>query len=160
MFTCEDICAIAVQIEKNGEAAYRRAAERASRPAMVELFQWMAGDEQRHGRFFAAMGGGRLDPAAATEAEKLGRNLLQEMVRAQTFDLDAEQLAASEDVDDFLSQSVAFEEDTILFYQFLADLVDDAEVRRQLVVIIDEERRHVEMLIGMAGQEREAACLS
>ncbi len=160
MFTCEDICAIAVQIEKNGEATYRRAAERAGQPAMAELFLWMARDEQRHARFFAAMGGGRLDPAAASEADRLGRDLLQEMVRAQTFGLDADLLAASNDVEGFLSQSVAFEEDTILFYQFLADLVDDPEVRRQLAAIIDEERRHVEMLIGMAGQEREAACLS
>lgn len=153
MFTREDICAIAVQIERNGESTYLRAADRVGKPAMAELLRWMAKEEARHARVFAAIGGCAHNPEGLTEAERMGRSLLQEMVKEQTFALDADELAGAGEISGFLRQSVAFEEDTILFYQFLADLVEDEGVRRQLAAIIDEERRHVEMLNGMAGAE-------
>ena len=151
MFTREDICAIAVQIEHNGEATYLRAADRVREPAMAELLRWMAKEEARHARIFAAIGGCVYNPQGVSEAERMGRSLLQEMVKEQTFALDADKLAETGDIPGFLRQSVAFEEDTILFYQFLADLVEDEAVRQQLAAIIDEERRHIEMLNGMGG---------
>lgn len=152
MFTREDICAIAVQIERNGEATYLRAADRVRQPAMAELLRWMAKEEARHARIFTAIGGCMHNPEGMSEAERMGRGLLQEMVKEQTFALDADELAEAEDIMSFLRQSVVFEEDTILFYQFVADLVEDEAVRQQLAAIIDEERRHVEMLNGMGGE--------
>ena len=46
MFTVADIREIAVQIEKNGEAAYRAAAQLISDSAVSEIFTWMAEEEQ------------------------------------------------------------------------------------------------------------------
>ena len=149
MFTFDDIRAIAVQIENNGESAYRRAAARVDDPRLAELFRWMAEEEQRHGRYFAGIKGARLAEAGAEAAQRMGRELLQEMVKDQTFSLDDDDLAAAVDISAALRQSLAFEEDTILFYQFLSDLIDDAVVKEQLAAIITEERRHVTLLAGM-----------
>jgi len=149
MFTFDDIRAIAVQIENNGEAAYRRAAARVEEPQVAELFRWMAEEEQRHARHFAGIKGARLVEAGADAAQRMGRELLQEMVKDQTFSLDGDDLAAAADISAALRQSLAFEEDTILFYQFLSGLIDEAAVKEQLAAIIAEERRHVTMLGGM-----------
>jgi len=94
MFTFDDIRAIAVQIENNGESAYRRAAARVDDPRLAELFRWMAEEEQRHGRYFAGIKGARLAEAGAEAAQRMGRELLQEMVKDQTFSLDGDDLAA------------------------------------------------------------------
>ncbi len=149
MFTFDDIRAIAVQIENNGEAAYRRAAERVDDRRLAGLFKWMAEEEQRHGRYFAGIKGAGLPEAGAEAAERMGRDLLQEMVKDQTFSLDRDGLAAAVDVATALRQSLTFEEDTILFYQFLGDLIEDEAVKEQLAAIIAEERRHVTLLEGM-----------
>ena len=149
MFTFDDIRAIAVQIEDNGEAAYRRAAGRAKDPRLAELFSWMAEEEKRHGRYFARIKGPTLVGAGVEAAERVGRDLLREMVKEQTFSLAGDDLAAAADVAAALRQSMAFEEDPFLFYQFLSDLIDDAGVKAHLATIIDEERRHVTLLSGM-----------
>ncbi|MBB5348788.1 ferritin family protein [Desulfoprunum benzoelyticum] len=149
MFTFDDIRAIAVQIEHNGETAYRKAADRVDDPRLAELFRWMAEEEQRHGRYFAGIKGVELPVAGAEAAQRMGRDLLQEMVKEQTFSLDLDDLAAAVDVAAVLRQSLTFEEDTILFYQFLGDLIEDAAVKEQLTAIIAEERRHVTLLDGM-----------
>jgi len=149
MFTFDDIRAIAIQIESNGEAAYRRAAGRAGDPQLAELFRWMAEEENRHARHFARMKEAKMAAGEAEAAERMGQDLLQEMVKDQTFSLDGDDLAAAVDISAALRQSLAFEEDTILFYQFLSDLIDDAVVKEQLAAIITEEHRHVTLLAGM-----------
>lgn len=148
MFTLTDIRDIAIQIERNGEAVYLRAARAATDPEMAELLRWMAAEEERHACFFAKMTADAPLAPEQAEAEAMGSSLLQEMVRDKTFSLDSEGLTHAEDLDQVLSQSKAFEEDTILFYEFLLDIVDD-DVKGQLSAIILEERRHARQLAEM-----------
>jgi rubrerythrin len=156
MFTLTDICDIAIQIERNGEAVYRHAARAAADPEMAELLRWMAAEEERHACFFAKMTADvSLTPEQA-QAEAMGRSLLQEMIRDKTFSLDSEGLAQAEDLDQVLSQSKVFEEDTILFYEFLQGIVDD-DVKGQLSAIILEERRHAQLLAEMLDVRPEGA---
>jgi rubrerythrin len=49
-----------------------------------------------------------------------------------------------------LAQCRAFEEDTILFYEFLQGLLDDEEAAKGLKAIIEEERLHAERLAELA----------
>jgi rubrerythrin len=71
------------------------------------------------------------------------------MVREKTFSLALENLKTATNLGEIVSHAKAFEEDTILFYEFLRDIVDDDATKRQLAVIIAEERRHVDLLAGM-----------
>jgi len=150
MFTIADIREIAIQIEKNGEEAYRQAAEAVSDPAICEIFTWMADEEKRHGQWFATLTS--TDPLTEEqlELEKMGRQLLQEMVGDQTFSLDQKLLADTTEFGDALAQSKAFEQDTIMFYEFLLNLINDEQARAQLDTIIKEERRHIKQLEEMS----------
>lgn len=146
MFTVADIREIAVQIERNGEAAYRQAAQMQSDPAVSAIFTWMAEEEKRHGQWFSLIGSDEPLSEEQQEVEKMGRKLLQQMVADQTFSLDRDMLLNTPDFDGALAQAQTFEQDTILFYEFLSSLVEDEGARRQLHTIIEEEKRHIEQL--------------
>ena len=146
MFTVADIREIAVQIEKNGEAAYRKAAEMVKDSAVREIFIWMAEEEKVHRSFFKGIEASEPITEEQRELEVMGRQLLQEMVADQTFSLDREMLVETDDFVEALTQAQMLEQDTIMFYEFLLNLVSDDETREQLELVIEEEKRHIEQL--------------
>ena len=146
MFTVADIREIAVQIERNGEAAYRAAAEIIKDSAIRDIFIWMAEEEKHHAAFFSRIASAEPLSEEQQELEKMGRQLLQEMVADQTFSLDKEMLLKTTDFEEALTQAQLLEKDTIMFYEFLLNLVSDEEARLQLEQVIEEEKRHVEQL--------------
>jgi rubrerythrin len=153
MFRITDIRNIAIQIEKNGEASYRLAAKHVTDQKIKETLEWMADEEQRHREWFEALQSDKSVPPEQAELEQMGKSLLQEMIGSQTFSLDQERLNQTTTFSELLSQSRSFEEDTILFYEFLRGLIDDEETAQQLDAIIDQERHHSEQL-----EEMVAAC--
>ena len=81
MFTMVDIRNIAIQIEENGEAAYRRAAFRSTDPERARLFTWMADEERSHCVQFAALTlDGPLTPEQAELSVKVWRETYQKAV--------------------------------------------------------------------------------
>jgi rubrerythrin len=76
----------------------------------------------------------------------MGRELLQDIVRSQTFSLQGRQLAEADDLEELIAQSIEFEQDTIDFYEFLASFLDDPRAVEQMRRIIDQEREHVRQL--------------
>ena len=155
MFTIADIREIAIQIEKNGEAAYRQAAEKVTDSAVSTIFTWMADEEKRHGEFFATIDSVEPLSEEQAELERMGRQLLQEMIADQTFSLESEMLIDTSDFEQALATSGDFEKDTVMFYEFLLNLISDEEARQELEKIINEEKRHIEQLAEMktAGPE-------
>ncbi len=146
MFTMADIREIAVQIERNGEDAYRKAAESVNDSALSEIFKWMAEEEKVHRAFFSTIESSEPVSEEQRELEVMGRQLLQEMVADQTFSLDREMLLETDDFIQALSQAQTLEQDTIMFYEFLLNLVSDDETREQLELVIEEEKRHIDQL--------------
>ncbi len=155
MFTVADIREIAVQIERNGESAYRQAAEMVSDSAVSDIFNWMADEEKNHAEFFSNIAAHEALTDEQLELEKMGRQLLQDMVADQTFSLDSGVLLKTDDFQGALAQAQLFEQDTIMFYDFLLNLIGDEAARQQLEKIIEDEKRHVEQLAEMqaAGPE-------
>ena len=150
MFTIADIRNIAIQIELNGEKSYRKAAQEASDPEIAGLFLLMADDEARHAKWFESITSQRPLSEEQREMEAVGRTILQEMVKEQTFSLEQSNLQKADTVKKVVEQSSGFEQDTILFYELLSGFIDDEETMEQLQVIIEEERRHLEELTKMA----------
>jgi rubrerythrin len=147
MYTIEDIRQIAIQIEQNGEQTYRSAARRSVHREMAKILDWMADEEHRHGKWFKSMPTeARELPGEYLEMAALGRSLLREMVEGKTFSLDGKRLDGAENAIAILSQSLGFEEDTILFYDMLKSFVENEHDAAQLERIIDEERGHVKVL--------------
>ena len=155
MFTIADIRDIAIQIETNGEAAYRQAAASVKDPVVRDVFLWMAAEEKRHATWFASFESDQTLSEEQLELEKMGRHLLQEMVADQTFSLDKEMLRNTSDFDEALAQAQLFESDTVMFYEFLMNLVTEEDAKKQLEIIILEEKRHIDQLSEMrnAGPE-------
>lgn len=150
MFRITDIVNIAVQIEKNGEKSYREAGEHVTNPEVREMLLWMAEEETRHRNWFESFQDDTPVPPGHEDLEKMGRNLLQDMVADETFSLDQERLNTTDCLYDLLAQSKAFEEDTILFYEFIRGLLEDEDAVQKIDTIIEEERKHAELLGNMA----------
>jgi rubrerythrin len=153
MFTLSDIRDIAIQIERNGEETYQRASEAVVDSKIAVILRWLAQEERRHAEFFASLAPTEPLSAEQSEAEAMGRSLLQSMVRDKTFSLDQQSLNSVESLAEMFSQARGFEQDTVLFYEFLKDIVDDHEVKQQLDIIIREENRHVVILGRLAANE-------
>jgi rubrerythrin len=149
MFTLSDIRNIAVQIEQNGEETYRRAACQTNDPELVYILNWMADEEKHHGELFATIVDERTLTVEEAELEAMGRSLLQDIVRSQTFSLEQRRLGQSTSLEDLLDQSIEFENDTIEFYEFLVGFLDDVEAIAQLNGIIKQEQGHVRQLEEM-----------
>jgi len=143
MFSLMDARNIAVQIEQNGEETYRRAAGQARDPELARIFSWMADEEKNHGVLFTTIIPDRTPTTEQAELEAMGRSLLQDIVRNQTFSLEQQRLGKATSLEDLLLQSIEFETDTIGFYEFLAGFLDDPEAIIQLNGIIEQERGHV-----------------
>ncbi|NNK13923.1 MAG: ferritin family protein [Desulfofustis sp.] len=156
MFTIADIRDIAIQIELNGEKAYRAASKNAAHPLIAEIFTWMADEEKRHARWFESIESDQKLTEEQIELEKMGRQLLQEMVAGQTFSLEQNSLQKSASSEAMLVQAGSFEQDTILFYEFLKGIMDSEDACRQLDKIIEEERRHFEQLEEMSRADVES----
>jgi rubrerythrin len=146
MFTIADICNIAVQIEKNGEETYRKASLASKNPEVAQLLATMAEDERRHAEWLAAITSDKPLTEEQREMEAVGRTLLQDMVKGNPFLLAESELQRAESVGEVLTRSKAFEEDTILFYQFIQEFLDDRDAAHQMQTIIAEEHKHVQHL--------------
>lgn len=150
MFRIQDIQHIAIQIEKNGEATYRKAGQLVEDPELKEMLLWMADEELRHRKWFEQLVPEMVDSEPQDDLEAMGKSLLEKMVADQTFSLDQESLQQASSVCELLVQSQTFEEDTVLFYEFLRDLLDDEQAIAHLNRIIEEERSHAKQLASMA----------
>ncbi len=146
MFTIADIRNIAIQIERNGEETYRKASQTATDPHIAETLSWMAEEEALHGKWFENITSQKPLTAKQKELEEMGRNLLQDMIKGNTFLLDENDLKKAASVEDVLERSKQFEKETIIFYEFLLNFLDDGESVQQLKSIIEEERSHIKKL--------------
>lgn len=146
MFSIADIRNIAVQIERNGEETYRNAGLASTDPEVAAILARMAEDERRHAEWFAAIRSKKTLSEEQREVEALGRTLLQEMVRGNTFLLEQSELERTKTVVEVLARAKVFEQDTILFYQFIQGLLEEPEAALWLDKIITEEHNHIRQL--------------
>ena len=98
-----------MQIEENGEATYRRAARQTNDPELAQLLHWLADEEQHHGNLFASIVIEKTLTAEEAELEAMGRSLLQDIVRNQTFSLEQGRLELATSLEDLVNQSIDFE---------------------------------------------------
>jgi len=146
MFSLRDIIDIAVQIERNGEHVYRRAAGKIEDPSLRSMLQWLADEETRHAKWFEALIDKVPESGNFPEQEKMGRALLQNAVDAQSFSLEDADISSLAKIEDLLKLAIEFEKDTALFYGMIQPLIEDQETLKQLHTIIQEEKNHARRL--------------
>ncbi|MDZ7666689.1 MAG: ferritin family protein [Desulfotignum sp.] len=149
MFTANDLIDIAVKMEKNGEALYLAAMQKAQSPKLKSLMQWMAEEEAAHGAWFADKKDTWRSEADQTDLETMLPDVIKEMMGEKTLSLDEVDFSQIRSVASLLDTFMTFEKDTILFYEFLQAFIQDASALESLKKIIDEENKHVAELAQM-----------
>ena len=126
MFTIADIRDIAIQIEINGEKAYRKASREATDPEVAEIFNWMADEEKRHGQWFKSINADKPLTEEQKAIEEMGRQLLKEMIAGQTFSMEEDHLKNIKTFQDMVVQSKSFEKTSKATLNGVGTDVDDS----------------------------------
>ena len=142
MFSIDEIIALAVTIEQNGERVYREALKATHDPTLGSLLTWLVDEEVSHARWFSELREQVGTPGKDPRLEELGNSMLKSILGSQTFSLQETDFSQVESVKDLLEVAIEFEKDTVLFYQMLLALIDDEETRQHLSTIVEEEERH------------------
>ncbi|MEE4263626.1 MAG: ferritin family protein [Desulfobacteraceae bacterium] len=146
MFSAKEIIDLAIKLENNGEAVYRDAIEKVSKPGLAPLLEWMADDELKHASWFADLKHNLETNNENPFAEEMGRELFNEMLGEKNFSLKEVDFSTIDNIADLVEIFIEFEEDSIIFYEVLKPFVEDPVARNYLQKIIDEEKRHIEHL--------------
>ena len=150
MFTAKEIIDLAIKLERNGEAVYREAIQKVANPGLIHLLEWMADEEVKHADWFAEMKHALETTNDNPFAEEMSRELFNEMLGEKNFSLKEIDFSTIDTIDDLIQVFIEFEKDSIIFYEVLKPFVEDPLARESLQKIIDEEKRHIEHLKGVA----------
>jgi rubrerythrin len=152
-----DLIDVAVQTEVRGETFYRGAAQAAADEPARELFTYLANEEIRHKEVFQGLSSGIIavevddtswDEAMAYIAATVDNAFFQKDAPIQAVPL-------ADSVVGMLRQAIRFEQQTILYFYTLRDLVR-AQGRGVIDRILAEERSHVRRLSTMLSERRAA----
>jgi len=151
-----DLIDLAVQTEMRGERFYRQAADAADKPEAKELFTYLGDQEVLHRRTFERLSGAIVvtEIAPTTWDETLA--YIEATVDSAFFGKDApiKSIPMGNTVEEMLSQALQFEQQTLLYFGSLRELVQPAS-RAIVDQIMAEERSHVRRLAAMRRQVRE-----
>jgi rubrerythrin len=145
-FNAEEIFEMAEQIEKNGEAFYKAAAEGVSEQANKDFLLELAAMEVEHAVTFAKM------KSELTAAEKEGTVFdpngeaplyLKALADTRVF---FEKETDTSSMEAILKDAITAEKDSIVFYLGMKDLVEEEQGRKRIGAIIKEEMSHIRLL--------------
>jgi rubrerythrin len=153
MFTASELFDLAVRVEENGERFYRSALKKTGPGPLKELLGWLAEQEVVHKNTFANIreelaGQTQQDPALSS----LGRDVLQSAMGRHAFSLDELEIDSIREEEDILRAALVFEEDTLIFFDFITPFVSNRGVRAMLDKIKAEEISHKELLLDRISQ--------
>ena len=147
MFSVNEILDLGIRIEENGELFYRQALENASDPSLRALLEWLADEELTHGDWFLEMKRSAKGLRGNDLwAEQVGGAILQSSLKDRAFSLDEVEPGSIRDEETLILMAIEFEQDSITFYEILQSFITEPEVLDHIRVIINEERRHIELL--------------
>ena len=156
-FNVEEILQFAVTIEHNGERFYREAAAQLTEPRSRELFLRLAREEVAHEQLFSRLLSkvGQLDVDVRHSEDYL--SYLRAYVDNVAFRHDEAQAQLAKVIDEETAIGFAMqrEQDSILFYSELRELLPEEE-RSTINEIIDEERSHFHALAELQKKQRKA----
>lgn len=156
MFNANEILSIAVQIEKNANVFYARAAEIVEQEHASQLFQKLADWEVSHIQIFSKLKEdleGVVADAAQFDPNGEAGLYLQAVADGKIFKVDQreEDLAAlSNDPQDIIQQAIAREKDSVIFYQAMMLMIPPGQGRDKVSEIVAEEMSHVRFLVSLA----------
>ena len=153
MYNAEEIFNIGVEIEKNGEAFYRKVAEKASDPDSKKLLEDLANWEKGHVNLFDTLkealpedfksGSNQFD--IDDETSRYFKAAADSHIFNKEVSLDAIVEGVEETVDIFRI-ALAFEKDSVVLYEAMKGMVSENMGRDKVDILIKEEMTHVAMM--------------
>ena len=152
VFRAEEIVDFAVQIERNGEQFYKALAEQTTDAELSSIFADLAAEEEKHIIDFQSLlenlKNVSLNESYPGEYEDYVEGLAKNHVFTKGVD---EALASVKNPIDGINMALRFEQDSILFFYELKELVfgSNADIVDKL---IKEEKKHIHRLLGIKNQ--------
>ena len=153
-FNAEEVFEMAIQIEANAAAFYRKAAELQEEMADKEFLEKIARMEDRHKIGFEEMKAQVSDLEKSKTIFDPNEELylyLKAMADAHGGEGNpdvANQLTGDETMAQVVETAIGLEKESILFYLGLKDIVPPQLGREKIDEIIEEEKKHVAQLSG------------
>ena len=148
-FNADEVFEMGMDIERNGEAYYRKAAELAKNAEIRSVLLRLMEEEKRHFATFKKLREA-LPPKSSlpTIADPEGQEYLylDALVKSRVFNnvREAEEVASKlGDEIEVLKAALVFEKDTILFFQSMKGMTREELGKGEIDKLIEEERKHV-----------------
>ncbi|MBN2071184.1 MAG: ferritin family protein [Candidatus Krumholzibacteriota bacterium] len=148
-FNADEVFEMGMDIEKNGEAYYKKAAELAKDPKVKKVFEYLAKEEKSHWEIFKklrdTLGGDSATPTVM-DPEGVNNLYLEALVKSRLFsnEKEAEQVAEkAADAIDALNAALIFEKDTILFFSTMKSMTRADLGSEKINLLIAEEQKHI-----------------
>ena len=148
-FNADEVFEMGMDVEKNGEAYYNKAAELADDPEVKKVFEYLAGEENTHWETFKQMRdelGGETTSPTVIDSEGVNNLYLEALVKSRLFsDVREAEKVAEEATDPISALNVAltFEKDTILFFSSMKALTREDFGAKKIDMLIVEEQKHI-----------------
>jgi rubrerythrin len=148
LFNADEVFAIAVQIENNGAAFYRKAARGQKDEGNVAYLEELARMEDDHARIFTEMRQGASAGSAGGGSDLYNEGALYLSAIADGYRVEgspkvADSLTGEETMEDIVRTAIGLEKDSIVFYLGLRDVVPETLGRDKIDLIIAEEKKHI-----------------
>jgi rubrerythrin len=153
-FNAEEVFEMAIQIEANGAAFYRKAAELQDDKSDKNFLETIASMEDRHKIGFEKMKAQVSDLEKSQTVFDPNEELylyLKAMADSHGGEGNPEatnQLTGDETMAQIIETAIGLEKESILFYIGLKDIVPPKMGRAKIDEIIEEEKKHVAQLSG------------
>lgn len=149
--TADDVFAMAVRIEENGEAFYAGAASKASDKRIKELFASLANMEAGHIATFRRLRSelaGSFPADAVWDPEGLAESYLQATADTHIFTKESADARLNQvnDPMDVFDIALQFEKDSVAFFIGMKEILPDAGGRSEIDSLIRAEMEHIRML--------------
>ncbi len=145
-FNADEIFAMAVQIERNGQAFYQKAADLQKDEATRDFFLELVDMEKEHVATFQAMRDQFADAGESMDLYDEAGQYLATMADGYKVEGSPKITAAltgDETMEDILRLAIGLEKDAVLFYLGMKDVVPAALGKDKVDWIIEEEKQHL-----------------
>ena len=149
VFNADEVFEMAVRIENNGAAFYRKAAGLQSDIKNKKFLEGLANMEDRHEKIFTDMRTTLTEkdkePKVFDPFDEVSQYLaaMADTMGGEGSPSVADALTGNESLEEILQIAVGLEKDSILFYLGIKDLIPAQSGKDRIDEIIKEERRHV-----------------
>ena len=148
MFTFLDVVDIAIKIEQNGERTYRKAAREVTNPDLAAMLNCLADQEADHVEWFAKLRAAAPEGELDSSLAEMGREMLRNTVGDKAFNLDEVDFTKISSLREMVEVAIDLEANTVLFYEMIAGFLQERDTIARVQAIIDEERRHGQVLVA------------